>query len=500
MDRFDDEIPLRPSAAKLLESMRDIGYSFESAIADIVDNSVSAGASRVDIVNDLDDEDRPYVAIVDDGRGMSSDELTMAMRHGSRSPQEEREQGDLGRFGLGLKTASFSQCRRLTVVSRRAGMTSARCWDLDHVIRRDDWFLQVPSSDAISSLPGIELLPATGTLVVWQKLDRLDADGRSSDALLEAMNGLFEAARPHLALTFHRFLVPESGERDRPLQIAVNGMALKALDPFALHMSPRSEAHEIERISIPEGDVIVQAFTLPHHRRLTSAQLESLSLGSSLTHSQGLYIYRARRLICSGTWLGLTRRSELSKLLRVRVDVPTALDSEWAIDVRKSRIRPPAAVRKRLKPLVERMTATARRPYEYRGSSQAVGRGMPLWRRVEERGHIRYEIDRGHPFIHKLGAGLADNDDALEVLLRGVEATLPLDAIFSDMGANPGEMESSAADAAQLRELLGMFAEAVAPGSNALTSAQAARILQTAPFANDNRARDILSRIRPIED
>src|SRR5690606_8086368 len=127
---------LRPSAARLMESMRDIGYSFESALADIVDNSISAEATRIEIVNDVEPVAGPYLGILDNGRGMAPEELTQAMQHGSRSPREVRDAGDLGRFGLGLKTASFSQCRRLTVVSRKGGELAARCWDLDLVVEK----------------------------------------------------------------------------------------------------------------------------------------------------------------------------------------------------------------------------------------------------------------------------------------------------------------------------------------------------------------------------
>jgi hypothetical protein len=495
-----EEIELRPSAAKLLESMRDIGYSFPSALADIVDNSVSAGATWVEVINDLDHHEQPFVALIDNGRGMSAEELTAAMRHGSRNPREARDREDLGRFGLGLKTASFSQCRRLTVVSRKHGQTSARCWDLDHIVSRDDWFLQVPTSSAIELLPGIDRLPETGTLVLWQKLDRLDAEGSSPDQLHEAMNVLFSSARSHLALTFHRFIQPEPGERSEPLSLRINGMALEAPDPFALHMIPHSEAHEVEIIRVPEGDVIVQAFTLPHHQRLTAAQLEALSLGSSLSQTQGFYIYRARRLISGGTWLGLARRAEISRLLRVRVDVPTALDADWAIDVRKSRIRPPAAIRNRLRPLVERMATAARRPYEYRGRSQAATRGMPLWLRTLERGQVRYEIARDHPLVEAVRAVMAGSDDALDALLRGIEATLPLDVIFSDMSESPRQMGLCDLSEPQLLSLLALFADAVAPHSNVLSAAQAESILQTPPFSGDKRARGLLAHIRPIVD
>ena len=133
------EIHLPPSAPDLLESMRAIGYSFESALADLIDNSIAAAARTVNVRFSVSGE--PYVAIIDDGTGMSPADLTSAMRHGSRNPDQARDALDLGRFGLGLKTASLSHCRMLTVISLRDGTLSARRWDLDYIAKRRDWML-----------------------------------------------------------------------------------------------------------------------------------------------------------------------------------------------------------------------------------------------------------------------------------------------------------------------------------------------------------------------
>ncbi|MCD9030869.1 ATP-binding protein [Luteimonas sp. Y-2-2-4F] len=492
------ELTLRPSAARLLESMRDIGYSSESALADIVDNSISAAATEVRIINDLDVDGHPYLAIMDNGRGMCADELTAAMRHGSRSPREAREAGDLGRFGLGMKTASFSQCRRLTVASRVAGRWEARCWDLDHIVEHDEWLLQVLDRDAISRLPALDSFSGNGTMILWQKLDRLDALGPHPDQIYEALNVMFGTARRHLALTFHRFVAPEPSDDLTRVSISINGAVLEALDPFARLMQPQSDPHELERLRMGNGEIVVQAFTLPHHQRLTAAQLQHLELGSSLAETQGLYIYRAKRLISGGTWLGMARRSELSKLLRVRVDVPTSLDAEWSVDVRKSRVWPPAVVRSRLRPLVERMTKNAQRPYTWRGTREARGSGMPLWQRVSERGAIRYEINREHPLVRHAEVRGEDSAD-LDALLLAIESTLPLDSLFADVGANPHGVQQSSLDAARIEQLLAAFVEAVAPGSDSIPAATAEAILQTPVFAGNPEARALLSRLRRIE-
>src|SRR5947209_1369949 len=105
--------PAEPEASSMIETFRAIGYSIQSAVADIVDNSISAGAKNIRINFEWKGANT-WLAIKDDGIGMDNDELIQAMKPGSRNPNEERSAKDLGRFGLGLKTASFSQCRILS--------------------------------------------------------------------------------------------------------------------------------------------------------------------------------------------------------------------------------------------------------------------------------------------------------------------------------------------------------------------------------------------------
>lgn len=489
---------LPPSAAHLLESMRDIGYSFESALADIIDNSISAGATHITIVNDLDDEGRPYLGILDDGRGMGPEELTEAMRHGSRSPSEVRAEGDLGRFGLGMKTASFSQARRLTVVSRKAGTLEARRWDLDYVICTDKWILQKPDAGELQRIPLVDKLGRDGTLVLWENLDRLDAVGPAPEQAYAALNELFASARAHLALTFHRFIAPDPSDGVEPIAMTINGALVEALDPFARSMQPQSDAHEVEVIGHHGSDIVVQAFTLPHHKRLTQKQLEALELGDSLLQTQGLYVYRARRLIAGGTWLGMARKAELTKLLRVRVDVPTALDAEWSIDVRKSRVRTPAAIRARLRPLIQRMTESAKRPYTYRGTKQAAAAGLPLWERVEDRGAVRYQVRREHPLISTLQESVGIRA-AVEPLLLAIETTLPIETLFADVAGNPQSLRQHEIEAAELEQMLAAFVEAMAPGRDNLPAAVANTILSTPVFAAQPSARSVLERLRRVE-
>ena len=489
---------LRPSAARLLESMRDIGYSFESALADIVDNSISAGAGRIEIANDVHPTFGPYLAVLDDGQGMSPDALTQAMQHGSRSPREVRAANDLGRFGLGMKTASFSQCRRLTVVSRKDGELSARCWDLDLVVDKDEWILMLLDEEEVARLPLIDRIGDSGTLVLWQKLDRLDALGSRAEDAYAALNGMFAVAQRHLALTFHRFIAPEPNDGVVPVRMMVNGAPVGALDPFARLIQPQSEAHEIEILEHGGSSVAVQAFTLPHQKRLTLTQLAELELGESLVQTQGLYVYRARRLIAGGTWLGLARKAELTKLLRVRVDVPTSLDAEWSIDVRKSRVRTPSIIRERLRPLIRRMTEAAKRPYTYRGTRQAAPAGLPMWARIEERGAVRYEVRREHPLVDAVRKA-AGTRASIEPLLIAIETTLPLETLFADVAGSPEAMHQQDIDAGELEQLLAAFVEAMEPGRDTVSAAVADAILATPIFTTQPTARAVLEQLRRIE-
>jgi len=187
--------------------MRDIGYSLETALADIIDNSITAQARNIQLFANIDDSD-VRIGILDDGEGMTENDLLEAMRPGCRSPLDTRGISDLGRFGLGLKTASFSQCRRLTVVTRRDGDTSAAIWDLDYVAEQDDWLVQIP--DDSGELPWVHLLGGNGTLVIWEKMDRLLSEADSVEARPDILRRIDEA-RKHLELVFHRFLSGEHG-------------------------------------------------------------------------------------------------------------------------------------------------------------------------------------------------------------------------------------------------------------------------------------------------
>lgn len=262
-----DTVDVTPYAASLIQSLRDMGYSCETALADIIDNSITASARAISILADANSVD-PALAILDDGIGMSLDDLVEAMRPGSRNPLEERSALDLGRFGLGLKSASFSQCKRLTVMSRKDGRTVGATWDLDEVARTNRWEIELHHE--FDGIPWADQLGKTGTLVVWRGLDRLSGgiehdQRRRSDHI----NRAIAAAERHIRLVFHRFMADDRP----PLTISMNGRKLEPLDPFGTNL-PGHQHERVDQLELIRGIVEFQSFTLPHHKAVSRAQWE----------------------------------------------------------------------------------------------------------------------------------------------------------------------------------------------------------------------------------
>ena len=423
------ELELPPRASALVESLRDMGYSLRTALADVVDNSITAGARDIQLLADTHEE-FPAIGVLDDGAGMSREELIEAMRPGTKSPLEAREETDLGRFGLGLKTASFSQCRRLTVVTRKDHRESCAVWDLDTVAARDRWVVEMP--DSSQGGRWTERLAANGTLVVWEKLDRLVGVGGRGDRrdLVRQLND----AASHLEFVFHRFL---SGREGRRVAISLNRHALSPFDPFH-SKHPATQHHQIEEMGLSGGRIRVWPVTLPHHDKVKQREWKRYAGPEGYVSNQGFYLYRNRRLIVHGTWFRLARKQELTKLARVGIDIPNTMDAEWKIDVRKASAQPPAPVRKRLKKIVDRMVEASRRTYRARGTQQATDNRVPVWARMQNKKRISYEICHEHPILRAFREELQpDSARDFDRLLRLVAAALPVQALHHDVSASP---------------------------------------------------------------
>ena len=424
----DDLAP--PHAAALAESLRAFGYDLATALADLADNSLFHHSREIRIQFHWAGE-QSAIAISDDGDGMDERTLINAMRVGSRNPREKRDPDDLGRFGLGLKTASFSQGRRVTVITRRSrGSEIVRCWDLDHIADTDEWrLLREPTPLAAQLAKQLAESPH-GTVVIWEKLDRLTAgtavdDDSDEDAFLRQA----EYVGQHFAAVFHRLMTGHGAVR-----FLLNGTQITPWDPF-LSDEAATQRLPVERLKFQGHTIEVEPFVLPHLSKLDAdAHRGAAGLRGWNAH-QGFYIYRNLRLLVRGDWLGIKgwRQEEHYKLARIRVDLPNSLDQEWEIDVTKSRARPPEKLRRELARIGERTRSVAKRVYSHRGAKLLPAAGQErvfLWEQTAKHNQVFYRLNRDHPLVKQVRLACSDAPK-LSALLRLIEETIPVPLIMT---------------------------------------------------------------------
>jgi len=367
-------IEMIPSAKRLIRSLRDMGYDFSQAVADVVDNSIEAQATVVTIDIEFDGDDS-WVRIADNGRGMKPEQLREAMRYGA---ERKYDIDDLGKFGLGLKTASMSQCECLSVASRwndsRADI-SAYSWDLHHIERTNRW--EVLALDRNGLVPAIRepLKKATGTVVLWQRLDRLlgykHPYGESARRRLSQMCREVEL---HLGMVFHRFLSGEVSRRR--LKLLLNGNPIKPWDPFC-RSEQRTQALQRVVLAVEaeglSGEVVIEPFVLPPEADFSSPEAFRLASGpANWNQQQGFYIYRADRMIQSGGWSNLRAPDEHTKLARIAVSFAPAQDEAFKINVAKMRVQLPAQIRDAVREAVSPVIKLARETYDRKKKSSVA--------------------------------------------------------------------------------------------------------------------------------
>ena len=408
-----------PSARRLIMSLRDMGYDFAQAIADIVDNSIEASASLVTIDIEFDG-DNSWVRIADNGKGMSPKQLREAMRYGS---EREYENDDLGKFGLGLKTASMSQCQSLSVASRcntdRANI-AAYTWDLDHIKKTNRWEI-LPIEDRDLG-PAIRqpLKDTTGTVVLWQKLDRiLGYKHPYGEMARKQLSQMCREIEQHLSIVFHLFL-SDQVPRKR-LRILVNGNEIKPWDAFCQTELKTKKLQpikfQVEHEGV-HGEVLLQPFVLPHQDDFSSPEAFRLASGpNNWNQQQGFYIYRANRMIQSGGWSNLRAPDEHTKLARVVVSFSPLLDEAFKINVAKMRVQLPAKIREEVKDAIIPVTRLAREVYDRK--TKHIERTIPVSTQTPRKETTDYELspqdksDSKHKLQEKSVAFIENNIELL---------------------------------------------------------------------------------------
>jgi len=428
-----------PRAGAMLEALRGLGYSTSAALADVIDNGVSAGASEIHVTFTWDGE-KSRISILDNGGGMDDAELEAAMTLGAKSPLDERAASDLGRFGMGLKTASFSQCRCLTVASRpRNGPVSCLRWDLDAIAASTEIGWRMFEGAAHGSEAFIEPVDAlhSGTIVLWEKLDRIVTAGYTPDHFAD----LIDDVELRLAMVFHRLL-----EGPSPVfRLVLNGKVVNPWDPFMTGHPAKPWHSPVARIITSSGVVEAQCHVLPHKDRLSEEEFRRSGGSDGWTSQQGFYVYRNRRLLLAGGWLGIGQgrgwnREEPHRLARIRLDIPNTADSAWKIDVKKSTARPPVTVRPWLTKLAEDTRERARRVFAFRGTPMPGLGGLKIeqqaWRVDRLKDGVRYRIDERHPAVAAVIEAVGGNASLVRAMLRVVEETVPVQRIWLDTAEN----------------------------------------------------------------
>lgn len=415
--------------------MRSVGYSLEAAVADLIDNSIDAGAKNVQI--DIDVVEGAHIAVLDDGKGMSHAEAKEALRLAG-SVTEDRAQR-LGRFGLGLKTASLSQARCLTVVSRREGITAAYRWDIDHVRQSQAWSLLELEPEDLFGIPfGSDLLKAQhGTLVIWDELDLLLGDAKEAGPFLAAT---VEPLAWHLGITYHRYLERGSGA----FLISLNGQSVQSVDPF-LRSNPKTQFTPTDTIQIGSNSVSFTAYTLPHQSGLSKVERARPDLGDGMRESQGFYIYRNQRLISRGHWFGLARMGEITKQTRIQVDIPRELDSLWQLDIKKSRMEPPASFKAHLRKMMDPILTRGKRVHAFRGRKENAGTTVHVWDKVKDRTGFRYEINLENPVVRAALVKLESSQaESILALFHTIASQYPFLDVYNEMAGQTAPMPANA--------------------------------------------------------
>ncbi|MGK0234790.1 MAG: hypothetical protein ACI9EK_001319 [Psychroserpens sp.] len=425
-----------PNPEYLIKSIAEQGYSFEAAIADLIDNSVSANADKIQIFTDA--ETNPYkLFIADNGDGMSLDILRKSMQFPSCSPEGSRVTNDLGRFGLGMKTASFSQTRKFTVISKIKGTNeyNAFTWDVD-ILKSGEWKIIVNSQEDINLIlkEFDELSKSllndfdefeTNTIIVWNGLYKFEQyleEKNRKNALHREIN---EVATDHLQITFHRFME----KKDSPLKVRVNNKRLIPFNPFPTN---QRNLRNIEYKSKKFGydKIKIEGFVLPSSSIIDAKDVDNIwtTKYRSLLDMEGVYIYRADRLIVLGGWNGLIKKSPRLQLARLRVDIGNNSDHLLHLNVAKSTVIIPHELKSAFQDYIEELKFEAKKEFfnrEIKRFPDKNTHNIKLFERRASNKDVLLEINENYPLLSSILEEVSGSQSArLKIIIRMINTTI----------------------------------------------------------------------------
>ncbi|MDD5126732.1 MAG: ATP-binding protein [Dehalococcoidales bacterium] len=420
-----------PRADALVHSLRAFGYDLAMAIADLVDNSIFAGASNVWVSYAWNNSD-PWVSILDDGRGMTEQSLVEAMRLGSKSPLEARDPQDLGRFGLGLKTASFSQCKIVTVFTKTTdGAESVRFWNLDYLQSSKEWKLgRSPAKNVWSLLKPLKNLKS-GTLVLWQNLDRsIERDPATGHVAETSFLERFLYVKQYLEMVFHQYLENRKGK----LNIYVGEALCEPWDPY---LKSNDFTQELSSEKYEENRVSAIPYVLPHVSKRNELENVRGAGPKGWNAQQGFYVYRNKRMIVSGGYLDFDLKAEEHyKLARIRVDITNDMDHEWSIDVRKAVATPPDRLKGEMLRIARVTRQRASEVYRTRTGvarkKRADDKANNIWLRRQAGDKIIYKLNTENPVLKQILSEVNLEKKWVKKLFHVIETSVPHRLIIMD--------------------------------------------------------------------
>lgn len=417
-----------PHAKMLLVALRSVGYTNETAIADILDNSISGAATEIELYFDWDNR---RIIIADNGFGMDYQELMDAMEIGSADPNEMRPSEDLGRFGLGMKTASFSMAKKLLVISKKNSTISNAEWNLNTVASEDKWEISEYDESEISMI--LESIDTyiqynnwkQGTLIIISELDRL-IDETNIEKSKKNFYKMIRNIKSHIAITFHRFMEEDA------LKISVNGNKLEAWNPFWIK-SPATMELAREELFDGKNEVVVEPYILPHKSKYNSEEEFKEAAGvKDWRGHQGFYVYRNRRLLVYGTWFGKFKKEPAYNLARIKLDMSADSDFEWDIDIKKSKATLPVAIEEQITQIaylaIEKSVAVynSRGVYNRKNTSNNTSLKYVWEQRKNISGNYMFYLNKKHPMLLKILSGMDENaQKELKTYLSLVESYSP---------------------------------------------------------------------------
>lgn len=417
-----------PHAKMLLVALRSVGYTNETAIADILDNSISGAATEIELYFDWDNR---RIIIADNGFGMDYQELMDAMEIGSADPNEMRPSEDLGRFGLGMKTASFSMAKKLLVISKKNSTISNAEWNLNTVASEDKWEIsEYDESEILMILESIDTYTQynnwkQGTLIIISELDRL-IDETNIEKSKKNFYKMIRNIKSHIAITFHRFMEEDA------LKISVNGNKLEAWNPFWIK-SPATMELAREELFDGKNEVVVEPYILPHKSKYNSEEEFKEAAGvKDWRGHQGFYVYRNRRLLVYGTWFGKFKKEPAYNLARIKLDMSADSDFEWDIDIKKSKATLPVAIEEQITQIaylaIEKSVAVynSRGVYNRKNTSNNTSLKYVWEQRKNISGNYMFYLNKKHPMLLKILSGMDENaQKELKTYLSLIESYSP---------------------------------------------------------------------------